>query len=96
MLESEIVKVGSGSLLGVRVDLPTAPVLMLVGNNGFLGCGYFKPEVADKVGHALAVVSGVGSFADMLAADVVAVSTDGEALGIRPGMKGAEAAALLC
>lgn len=95
MLTSETVKVGDRSLLGIRVDLPNAPVLMLVGSRGFLGCGYFRADVADKVGHALAVVSGVRTFTDMLAARVAAASAAAAALGIQPGMTGAEAAKIL-
>jgi uncharacterized protein YunC (DUF1805 family) len=92
MLESQIVTVGEKQLQGVRVSLPNAPVLMLVGSRGFIGCGYFKVDVADKVGHALAVVSGVGSFDDMLNADVKAVSKEAGNIGITVGMTGAEAA----
>jgi uncharacterized protein YunC (DUF1805 family) len=89
------VTVGTRTGTGVKVDLPGAPVLMLVGAKGFLGCGYFRTDVADKVGHALAVVSGVKSFDDMLAAEVRAVSAAAAALGITPGMSGRDAAARL-
>lgn len=95
MLESAIVTVDGLALQGIRVGLPNAPVLMLVGEQGFLGCGYFDPAVADKVSHALAVVSGVSSFADMLTASVRAVSEKAAELGVRVGMSGADAAALL-
>ncbi|MDP6524269.1 MAG: DUF1805 domain-containing protein [Kiritimatiellia bacterium] len=95
MLESHIVTVGEKKLQGVRVSLPNAPVLMLVGSKGFLGCGYFGVDVADKVGHALAVVSGVSSFDDMLGATVKAFSTAAGDIGITTEMTGAEAAELL-
>ena len=48
----------------------------------------FRIDVADRVGHALAVVSGVKSFDDMLAANVREVSAAAAALGIAPGMTG--------
>lgn len=95
MLSSELVSVEEASLLGIKVDLPNAPVLMLVGSKGFIGCGYFKTEVADKVSHALAVVSGVKTFDEMLRGEVVAVSTAASDLGIAVGMNGAEAAKVL-
>jgi uncharacterized protein YunC (DUF1805 family) len=95
MLISENIDIGGKSLLGVRVDLPGAPVLMLVGTKGFIGCGYFRTEVADKVGHALAVVSGVSSFQDILAGKVAAVSAPAAELGVEPGMDGRSAASLL-
>lgn len=95
MLESRIVNVGDKQLQGIKVSLPGAPVLMLVGSKGFVGCGYFSVDVADKVGHALAVVSGVGSFEDMLNARVKAVSPEAADAGVTVDMTGAEAAGLL-
>ncbi|MFC1498470.1 YunC family protein [Verrucomicrobiota bacterium] len=95
MLNSRIIAVGDVSVLGIKVDLPGAPVLMLVGEKGFIGCGYFKMETADKVGHALAVVSGVKSFEDMLAASVIAVSEQAAKLGVTVGMTGSDAVKLI-
>ncbi|MBT3381930.1 MAG: DUF1805 domain-containing protein [Lentisphaerae bacterium] len=95
MLETAMVKVDGGVLQGIRVGLPNAAVLMLVGEKGFVGCGYFDPAVADKVSHALAVVSGVSSFDDMLSASVKTVSAKAAELGITVGMSGADAATLL-
>ncbi len=95
MTASELVRIGDQALQGVRVDLPNAPVLLLVGAKGFLGCGYFRVDVADRVGHALAVVTGVKTFDDMLGASVKAVSAAARELGIAEGMVGREAAARL-
>ena len=77
------------------MELADAPVLMLIGKKGFIGCGYFKTEAADKVSHALAVVSGVDSFEDILAGTVNAVSSSALELGVSIGMTGIEAAKLL-
>ncbi len=95
MLTSQVVHVDEASLLGIQVALPNAPVLMLVGNKGFVGCGYFNVEVADKVSHALAIVSGVSSFDDILVAKVKAMSKPAADLGISEGMSGRDAAKLL-
>jgi len=76
-------------------DTPNTKVLMIKGEHGFLGCGYFATATADKVGDALAVVTGVKDFDGMLAAQVKAVSAAAEARGIRPGMTGREALLLL-
>lgn len=95
MLSSELVLVEETSLLGIKVDMPNAPVLMLVGKKGFIGCGYFKTEVADKVAHALAVVSGVKTFDEILKGEVAALSTAASDLGVAVGMTGAEAARIL-
>ena len=66
-------------------------ILVIRAGRGILGCGYVSLETAAKVGDALAVVSGVSCYDDMLAASVKAVSPAAEALGVRPGMTGAEA-----
>lgn len=95
MVRTEPIAVGDAVVQGVRIDMPSAPVLMLVGEKGFLGCGYFRPDVADKFSHAVAIVSGVSSFEDMLAARVAVVSEAAAGLGIEENMSGAEAATRL-
>ena len=68
---------------------------MLIGKKGFIGCGYFKMEVAEKLGHALAIVSGVSTFDDVLNGEVKEISKAAGDLGVTVGMKGEEAAGLL-
>lgn len=62
---------------------------------GMLACGYVKVETADKLGDVLAIVTGVNSYDDMRLKPVVAVSKAAEALGIKPGMSGGQALAIL-
>ena len=66
-------------------------ILVIKGKNGFLGCGYISLETAEKVGDAVAIVSGVKNFEEMLTAKVKAVSAAAAALGITAGMTGREA-----
>ena len=66
-------------------------ILVIRAARGLLGCGYISVDTAAKVGDALAVVSGVSGYDDMLNATVKAVSPAAEALGIRPGMTGRDA-----
>ena len=66
-------------------------ILVIRAAHGLLGCGYISVETAAKVGDALAVVSGVSSYEDMLNAAVKAISPAAEALDIRPGMTGRDA-----
>ena len=75
------------------VSFPTAHsvVLMIRGGKGFLGCGYLSVATADKTGDALAIVSGVKNYDDMLKAEVKAVSAAAAALGVTVGMSGKEA-----
>ena len=52
-------------------------------------------EAAEKFGHALAIVTGVSSWDDMLSAEVKSVSAAAEKLGVVPGISGKEALKIL-
>ena len=77
-------RAGSWDMFGVKI-------LLIKGTRGALGCGYINLAAAEKFGHALAVVSGVADYNEMLAAEVKAVSSAAAKLGITPGMTGKEA-----
>ena len=70
-----------------------APLLIVKGSLGFLGCGYINTDSC--IDEACAIVSGVNTHDDMLKASVAAVSKDATELGIKVGMTGAEAMELL-
>lgn len=75
-----------------RISLE-APLLIVKGSLGFLGCGYINTDSC--IDEACAIVSGVNTHDDMLKASVKAVSKDATELGIKVGMTGAEAMELL-
>ena len=93
----EVLRVGGRACLGVKVDLPgcSAPLLLVVAEKGFVMCGFLNLEVAERLGVAAAVVSGVRSFGDVLGAEVRAVTGRAVELGVRVGMKGEEALRLM-
>ena len=66
-----------------------APLLIVKGSLGFLGCGYINTESC--IDEACAIVSGVNTHNDMLKATIKAVSKDATELVIKVGMTGAEA-----
>ena len=70
-----------------------APLLIVKGSLGFVGCGYINTDSC--IDEACAIVSGVNTHDDMLKASVKAVSKDATKLGIKIGMTGAEAMELL-
>ena len=70
-----------------------APLLIVKGSLGFLGCGYINTDSC--IDEACAIVSGVNTHNDMLKASVTAASNDATELGIKVGMTGAEAMELL-
>ncbi len=88
---SEKLVVGGKEFRGDRIDLPKCALLVIQGTKGMLGCGYVSLTAAEKFGDALATVSGVASFGDMLGAEVKGVSAAAVALGVKVGMTGREA-----
>jgi uncharacterized protein YunC (DUF1805 family) len=96
MINVASLKVGEKTCLGVRIELPESPPLLLVmADKGFVMCGFLNVDAAEKLGVAAAMVSGVKSFEDVLNANVKAVTSKAETFGVRIGMKGAEALTLM-
>jgi len=91
----ELIDVDGMCIMGVKLELAHAPILLLVGKKGFMGCGYFSVETANKLGDAVAIVSGVRTFEDMLNARIVSTSEKAQEMGIAAGMKGKDAVKLL-
>lgn len=87
----DTVQIDGHSFEAVCFATQNTKILVIRAGRGLLGCGYISGETAAKVGDALAVVSGVSSYDDMLAAAVKSVSPAAEALGVRSGMTGREA-----
>ncbi|MGQ9743204.1 MAG: YunC family protein [Candidatus Bathycorpusculaceae bacterium] len=96
MIGVECLRVNGKACLGLRVDLPNCPPLLLVvADKGFVMCGFLNVDVAERLGVAAAVVSGVKTFEDVLNASVKAVTSKAEKFGVKVGMKGAEALRLM-
>ena len=92
----EQVEVGGRKALGVRVELPgSPPLLIIVAERGFVMCGFLNVEAAERLGVAAAMVSGVKTFEDVLEAEVRAATSRARALGVEEGMRGREALALM-
>ena len=60
------VKIGTMEFRADCVPVCGAKLLVIQGQHGMLGCGYFNLATADKLGHALAIVSGVSCYDVML------------------------------
>ena len=79
----------------VHVPTEKTNVLLIKAAGGFLGCGYFDVNVANRVGDAAAIVTGVKTVEQMLDAPVVRLSERAKEAGVREGMTGREALILL-
>ncbi|HID42781.1 MAG TPA: DUF1805 domain-containing protein [Archaeoglobaceae archaeon] len=78
-------------MTGIKIEEGNAPILLIKARKGLLCCSYFSIETANRIEDAMAVVSGVSDFNDMLEAEVEAVSDRAKELGVVPGMKGKDA-----
>jgi uncharacterized protein YunC (DUF1805 family) len=92
MISIESIRVDGKSFMGMKVELPESPpLLLIVAEKGFVMCGFLNVEAAERLNVAAAMVSGVKTFDDVLNAQVKAVTSKAKSLGVEVGMKGAEA-----
>lgn len=92
MISVMTVKADGKNCLGLRVDLPESPpLLLMIAEKGFVMCGFLNVEAAEKLGVAAAMVSGVKSFEDVFNAEIKAATSKAKSFGVEVGMKGAEA-----
>ena len=96
MISVTTLRIDGKSFMGLRTDLPDSPPLLLImGEKGFVMCGFLNVESAEKLGVTAAVVSGVKTFDDVLNGQVKAVTSKAKNLGIEVGMKEADALKLM-
>jgi uncharacterized protein YunC (DUF1805 family) len=92
MINVSSLKVDGKACLGVRVELPDSPpMLLIIADKGFVMCGLLNMETAEKLNVAAAMVSGVKTFDDVLNAQIKAVTSKAKRLRTDVGMKGSEA-----
>lgn len=82
------VEIGKKKATGIEVQLPEAPMVLVLGSKGYLMCGYLNLEAAEKFKAVCAVVRGVQNVGEILSKPVVSASLGARRLGVRPGMKG--------
>jgi uncharacterized protein YunC (DUF1805 family) len=97
MIEVTPIKIQNETAVGLKVELPDspAPLVMIVGSRGFVCCGFINMDAAERLGVAVAMVSGVKSFDDVLKAEVKTATTKAQTAGVKTGMKGKDALKLL-
>jgi uncharacterized protein YunC (DUF1805 family) len=92
----EQLKIADKAATGLRVALPDSPPLVaIIGNAGFVMCGFLNIEAAERLNVTAAMVSGVKTFEDVLRAEIKAATSKAKMRGINVGMKGEEAIRLL-
>ncbi len=89
------ITVNNKSFEAAKIETSHASILMIKAKQGFLGCGYFDVDTANRLNEPVAIVTGVKTYEDMLKANVVKVSDAALELGVQPGISGEEALLLL-
>ena len=86
MIEIDKFEFEGKSFQGVKSTIPGGPNLLLIkGENGFVMCGYLSSDVAERVGLAAAIVSGVNTFEDVLNAEIKFATSAANNLGVEAG-----------
>lgn len=92
MINVTQLRIDGKAAVGLKVDLPDSPpLLMVIGQRGFVMCGFLNVDAAEKINVAAAMVSRVKTYDDILEAEVKAATSRAQANGVKPGMKGKEA-----
>ncbi|MCK4320113.1 DUF1805 domain-containing protein [Candidatus Bathyarchaeota archaeon] len=96
MIDVTPLKIDDKVAMGLKVELPDSPpILIIIGQTGFVMCGFLNMDAAEKLNVPAAMVSGVRNFDDVLRAEIKAATSKAKIKGIRIGMKGKEAVKLL-
>lgn len=86
MFEIDKFEFDGKSFQGIKSTIPGGPPLLLIkGEKGFVMCGYLDVDVAERVGLAAAIVTGVSSFEDVLNAEIKVATSKAKELGLEPG-----------
>jgi uncharacterized protein YunC (DUF1805 family) len=89
-METKHIHLENGIVVGILVEMQSAPLLIVKAKRGYLMCGYLNMEAANKMGDAAGRVTGVRTFEDVLEATVIEVSEGAKSFGAQEGMKGRE------
>ncbi len=92
MIQISALLVHKKSLIGLKVELPDSPpLLMVLAQKGFVMCGFLNIEAAEKLGVAAVRVRVVSCFEDLLQAKINAMTSKARSLGVVVGITGADA-----
>jgi uncharacterized protein YunC (DUF1805 family) len=80
----ESIELENGTVLGLKIDMEHAPLLVIRAPRGFVMCGYLDISMAEQLDDVAVKVRGVRNFEDVLACGVVD-------LGIEVGMPARQA-----
>lgn len=89
-MEKEVI-VSSKKFKGYEIKIGEKTLVLIVGEKGYLACGYWNLETAEKFNDCCAIITGVKTVEEMLEKKVVVVSKKAKEVGINIGISGREA-----
>ena len=89
-MEKRIIELENDDVIGYRIDLDNAPLILIKARKGYVMCGYLNMDVANKLGDIVGKVTGVKTFDDILDGTIIEVSENARKKGLKIGMKGKE------
>jgi len=85
MLISRDLKVGKKTVQSVEIKLGAKNLIALIGQGGYVICGYLNLEVANKFKDVAVIVTGVESIEDVLKSKAQILSDEAKKIGLREG-----------
>jgi uncharacterized protein YunC (DUF1805 family) len=89
-METREIPLGKGKALGILVEMGASPLVIVKASGAYVMCGYLNMTAANKLGDVAGRVTGVRTFDDVLAAEVVEVSEEAKRRGAVVGVTGRE------
>jgi len=89
-MQTKHVDLEKGTAVGIIVDMPNFPLVIVRAKRGYAMCGYLNMAAANKMGDVAGKVSSVRTVEDVLVAKIVEVSDKARELGAKEGMTGRE------
>lgn len=87
MIDVDRVEISGSEFEYLRMDMGTAPLVILKGKKGFVMCGYLNMDAANKLGDCAVRVTGVKDLDTLLESKAIGVSENAARLGISEGQK---------
>jgi uncharacterized protein YunC (DUF1805 family) len=86
-METQMIELDYDDVVGYKIDLDNAPLILIKARTGYVMCGYLNMDVANKLGDIAGKVSGVNNFDEVLKANIIEVSEKAKKKGLKPGIK---------
>lgn len=85
------IKIKEKFVQGIEIPLKNATLILIVAPKGYIVCGYWNMQSAEKFGDAACIVRGVKNIDDALKAKIEDVSKAAKKIGIKKGLSAIKA-----